>query len=519
MHPGICPIPRSLETSLPVLSKAIRDMTTATSMRTATACLCMLLVAGCGGGSAPTGPAANGGEPAAGSGSTSAIGSATPSPEPYFRSEKLTLTFDTWSANTVFITNQSEFVDAYGSTWLLLIGGETASPAPPRFSTSDFKDSVARVFRIGPDGVTTGDPRLDAAATVSNQPQDIVAADLNGDGIKDWVIGAYGPDSPETPGGVPVVLESGSNGWTRQVLPATPFPTESIATGRIGTRPFVYVSSQLCLDRYKPYLLIRDADGTWKKDTSGLPSFLLQTPGKVCDQQGYIGVAAVDLDRDGHDDLVLGIADDAWRSTFPNYRGGIVLFGDGNGFNSGRTVALPPTPFNASGVRNTTVQKIRAERLWGDETYLIVSYSQANALGTPAVGGGIQLLRYDRVQGVMRDVTASSFSGNKTFDDTGVGLYSWGGPFNLWFLDVNDDGCVDLVTSRRAGLWINDCSGQFVWGGHFVQEFVRDDRLMPYRAGSEVGFLAPDPGERGGERGYSHIRRARLLPTPKNGTF
>ncbi|MFM1987409.1 MAG: hypothetical protein RJA99_366 [Pseudomonadota bacterium] len=477
-----------------------------------------LALAACGGGSGGPGPAAPTGStsPDAALAAPAAPAAPAAAEAPYFRVEKLAPTFAPWSPGSVFNTNHSEFVEAYGATWLMLVGGETTDPAPPSFGLQDFRDSAARVLRIGTDGFTVGDPRLDPAMTVSNQPQEIARADLNGDGFDDWVIGAFGPDTPETPGGQAVVLESGPSGWTRRPLPAAPFPTEAVVAGRMGTRAFVYVSSQLCgWNRHQPYLLVREPDGSWVRDDARLPAFLRQSPGSTCDQQGYIGVAAVDVDGDGHDDLVLGTADEANRVTYPNYRGSIVLFGDGDGFASGRTLALPPTRFDVDGVRNTTVQTIRAARPWNGDLHLVVSYYQANVRGRPAIGGGLQMLRYDRTEARFVDVTDTAFVGHPTFDPTGTGAYPFGGPFNLVFVDVNDDGCVDLVTSRRAGLWVNDCAGRFVWAGDLIAGFARSDRLFPFRAGGEVGFLTPDAGE----RGYLWIRRGRLLPTPVGGRF
>jgi hypothetical protein len=334
----------------------------------------------------------------------------------------------------IFATNDYESVEAFGSTYLVLIGGKTNSTLS---TAGDFLDSRARIIRIQGGEPTESDSRLSAGSTVSNQPQAIRAFDMNGDGVKDFVIGAYGPDVPELPGARDFVLESGPDGWQAANVPSPNFPTEAVAAGRIGDDTFFLSSSQLCgINNYSPYLTIR-RNGIYTTTDLLLPDFMRANANPPpCGQQSFIGAHAFDVNGDGHDDLILGAADDAGRVTWSNYVGGQILFGNGTDFRGAR-MQLPPTKFDVGGTPNTTVQYITATRLWNDETYILLSYYQSNVLGNPAVGGGIQLIKYSN--GQLTDVTLDAFSGHPTFNSTGEDPYSFGGPFNMKFIDVNGE--------------------------------------------------------------------------------
>ena len=434
--------------------------------------------------------------------------SGSQTPNQYYSSTALSKTFN----NEIFHTNDFEYIQAYGSTYLLLVGGKTNEIINQE---SDFLDSYARAFKITNGIVGEVDSKLNIVDTKSNQPQSIIKYDFNGDGVKDFVIGTFGPDAGSTPGAKDIVLESDINGWKLVTTPNVNFPTESVAVGSIGSETFFYSSSQLCLNsNYSPFFTIK-RNGQFIADDSWLPDYMRgSTYQSPCSQQEYIGATVYDVDDDGNDDLILGTSDDAQRITWTNYVGSQIIFGNGIDF-KGRNINLPPTMFDVNGVNNTTVQSIAATKLWNNEVYILISYYQSNVLGNPAIGGGIQLIRYKN--GNVTDVTAQAFTGHPTFNANGSEPYQFGGPMGIKFVDVNRDNCLDIVSNRKPGLWINDCNGQFVWGYDFIKQFINTDRLFFYENGSNFGFITPYGSEENGK--YNHLKALRNIPTPSNGRF
>ena len=412
--------------------------------------------------------------------------------------------------------NDFEYVTAYGSTYLLLVGGETANPMHSPSIPQDFLQSQAKVIRVNNGTLAATDSYLTLASTLANGPARIVKYDLNGDGILDFVIPAFGPDAGTDPGSNSVVLESSPSGWVAKNLPFNLLAADGVAIGNLGAKKFLYFSVSACgPNNWSPQLVIRDTNGTYSIDNTKIPSYLQPTlGGPTCTQQEYLGATAFDVDGDGNDDLILGTSDDATKSLQPSYVGSVVLFGNGTDLKS-RSAQLPPTVFNQRGVKNTTVQIITPARI-SNTTYLLVSYYQANTLGNPSVGGGIQLLKYDTTSSTVVDVTNTSFSGHVTSNTTGTAPYAYGGPFNTKFIDVNSDGCLDIVTSRTPGLWVSDCHGSFVWAfDKYLAPFVTGDKLFMYDTGTDASFVIPSSND----ASFTLIKRLQNIPTPVNGSF
>ena len=163
----------------------------------------------------------------------------------------------------------------------------------------------------------------------------ISAVDFNRDGKLDLFLADSGNDRYPTTGATNVLLESTAAGTyvdRSATLPSLPDYSHSAASGDVDGDgiPDIYVGNIVppqpgtC-----PYLLMRKSDGTSVRVSSTLPATIAD-----CTEQ-YTAAHLVDVDNDGHADLVLG----KWLA---NSAASIVLPNDGHGdFTTRPRVALP----------------------------------------------------------------------------------------------------------------------------------------------------------------------------------
>jgi len=203
-----------------------------------------------------------------------------------------------------------------------------------------------RVLRPQPDGSVTEITRQmfgTGALPSASSPKEFVTGDFNGDGHPDVFIAATGYDAPPFAGETDVLLISTADGrYTDQssTLPQTPGFHHSACVGDINGdgRLDIYVGE--IFDKWAPYFLMGEGDGTFTQKTTGLPPSL-QLILRARMRESFLSCKLVDVDRDGYPDLVLGADGAEFRNTVDN----VVLFNDSTGdFSRRPRYVLPPPP-------------------------------------------------------------------------------------------------------------------------------------------------------------------------------
>ena len=274
----------------------------------------------------------------------------------------------------------------------------------------------------------------------------ISAGDFNRDGKLDLFFADSGNDRYPTTGATNVLLESTAVGTyvdRSATLPSLPDYSHSAASTDVDGDGIldIYVGNIVppqpgaC-----PYLLLRKADGTSVRVSSTLPATIAD-----CTEQ-YTAAHLVDVDNDGHADLVLG----KWLA---NSAASIVLPNDGHGdFTTRPRVALPASVFAG----NTVVLAIAHVDANGDGYPDLLLASTANY-----VGGAIQLL-INQGNGTFVDETAARLGPRATV----LTGYNWD---QLSVADINGDGRPDILAQSYWGAagapadfaWINNGNGTF----------------------------------------------------------
>jgi hypothetical protein len=311
-------------------------------------------------------------------------------------------------------------------------------------------------------------------------PRQIVLADFNGDHRPDVFIADTGDDHDPWPGYQNTLILSAPGGKLVDAtanLPQVNDYSHSAAAADVngdGTTD-LYVGNIYGAYRVPPEILLNDGTGHFTVGNGLLPASVTNL-----DMNQYTGSAFVDVNGDGHPDLVLSANSSSAQS--------VVLVNDGTGHFSELPGALPAKPFGPDAIGfDPTPLDINGD----GRPDLVISYTKGNPF---YVGRWTQVL-VNNGDGTFRDETASrlpqsdnSLSWTEFFHSgdlehngrTGLGLQTnplWGGPpllylldqsgvfqpgpvvggaFETWaFIDAEGDGSNDVVGVDSSGdVWL-----------------------------------------------------------------
>ena len=303
-------------------------------------------------------------------------------------------------------------------------------------NNGDFTFSVARGDR--PSGV---------------HPREALLADFNGDGMNDFFIADHGYDVPPFPGWNNQLLLWTSEGYTdaSDRLPNDPTGfTHNAAVGDVDGDGAVDILVANNGGKFipGPYFLLNDGTANFTPDTSRLPDVL----GTGQDRAPW-AVEIVDLDADGHQDLLIGATDRPPDESF-------IYWGEAGGeYHDDRATVLP-TPgffvaFGGGEVISTATHDFNNDGLLD---VLLGGYDDGTVGTSPK--RGVQMLIN---------------SGNRRFSDETqrrLGDSAWsfteGWHLEHRFFDFNHDGAVDIVPQfyhdegDNIVAWLNDGTGHYV---------------------------------------------------------
>ena len=322
----------------------------------------------------------------------------------------------------------------------VLIGANHSSEEEPPTEASD-----------GVILINGGDYSFTAAAgdrPSSVHPREVLMADFNGDGENDFFIADHGFDADPFPGWSNQLLLWTAEGYddVSDRLPAdTSGFTHNAAAGDVDGDGDVDILVANTLGDFieGPYLLMNDGSAQFTTDTERLPDRV-----RTDDNYYSWAVDLVDLDDDGHVDLLMGSFGDRTSESF-------IYWGaeDGEFRDEAVTELATPEFFRVFG--NYQVISTAVHDLDGDGRLDVVLGGYDGDLHR-----GMQLL-----------VNA----GDRTFRDETrrrIGHSAWS-ETELWhtevvFLDFNGDGTMDIVPQRynpngdNVLAWLNDGTGHFV---------------------------------------------------------
>ena len=308
-------------------------------------------------------------------------------------------------------------------------------------------------------------------------PREVLLADFNGDGNNDLFIADHGYDVDPYPGASNQLLlwtEQGYDDATDR-MPSDPAGfTHNSAAGDVDgdgdidilvanshrqTLGGVFVAG--------PYLLLNDGNANFTFDLSRLPDAL-----ETDNDRAPWAVDIVDLDGDGHEDLLIGLG--RGNEETNSY----IYWGSDSGEFHDDAVTLLPTPEFFAG-------------LGSDGDIVSTAVHDLNNDGRL----DILLAGYDTT--LKRGIQVLVNNGHRDFSDETVRRLQ-GTAWSLdesWhqehhFLDFNDDGNIDIVPHQydRSGAnvlaWLNDGTGHYF--ALKSTEFTDAEALSRFARGSKV---------------------------------
>jgi hypothetical protein len=295
-----------------------------------------------------------------------------------------------------------------------------------------------RVLRPQADGTVTDVTRqlLGTGALPSTEwPNAMVIGDFNGDGRPDVFIAGEGTEILPFYGETNVLLISNADGTysdRSSTLPQIPDASNTACGGDVnGDGTFdIYVGNTSDFGRNGPYFLMGNGDGTFRQDRSGLPATLVDMSEGI-----YESCTIVDVDKDGHPDLVLGASGAPGGDN-------IILFNDGTGnFTRRPRYVLPPGPF---GSKESAVGIVAFDVNRDGFPDLLINYSLWPNYDAIA----LQML-INRGDGTFTDETSIRLRGA-----TMLNPKSGPNPAAVRVVDFNGDGWEDFYF--ELGQWVDD---------------------------------------------------------------
>ena len=275
------------------------------------------------------------------------------------------------------------------------------------------------------DGTYRRDDGMLADSTVGGfHPRKAVVADFNGDGRADVIVADHGYDAEPFPGAPLLLYLSTADGRLEKAKGLEHLVTfhHSVAVGDVDGDG----DSDAFVTDFLPAFLINDGKGNMTLDRSYLPKRF------PLDHAGYHTSELIDVDRDGHLDLLItGHEFEAEPSL-------ILWGGEKPGFADSAANALPTvTDFGI-------VVDIDVADFDGDGINDVLLNRVGSAPGRSFYNGMyIQLLKGQEDPRTFSDVTASSIDNNELLNNYNTEFGSW----FLWLIvqDWDLDGDLDIV--------------------------------------------------------------------------